>query len=76
MRLPTKGRRSINGKGHKDETLDPRMRALEYVRQKMRKEYGDLGTNLTLANEISKWRRMINAAEFSDDDPNRHPTDP
>jgi len=75
-RLPTKSRRSISGKGHKDQTLDPRTRALEYVREKMRKERVNLGTNLTLANEISKWRKNIDAVEFPDDDPNRHPTDP
>jgi hypothetical protein len=59
---------------NQDET--PSERALNYVREKLGNEC-DLRTisGRSIANEISKRRRAIEARDFPEDDPNAHPTD-
>jgi hypothetical protein len=64
------------GSGHRDQTLKPSERALEYVLEN-RPQPDNLGiiSARSLANAITEWRGKVEARDFPDDDPNAHPTD-
>ena len=80
-RVTSRRRKPKTGPGHRDQTLTPSERALEYVLENRpppgNLEPDDLGSISArgLANAISQWRGKVEATDFPDDDPNAHPTD-
>jgi hypothetical protein len=75
-RVTFRRRNRKTGSGHRDETLTPSERALEYVLEN-RPQPDNLGiiSARSLANAITEWRGKLEARDFPDDDPNAHPTD-